>query len=140
MVQLWKMDRPRKTMGIERIIHVGIEHTLEWYYNSKGKSQALDYFNSLPNEQKRKVLHLFVVMGDFGKIHDTTKFRYEDDAIYAFKPQPNRFLCFFFKGKKIIVTNAFTKKQNKLPKQEKEKALKYKEDFEARFQEGTYYG
>ncbi|MFM6247534.1 MAG: type II toxin-antitoxin system RelE/ParE family toxin [Dolichospermum sp.] len=30
-----------------------------------------------------------------------------------------RFLCFFFTGKKIIITNAFQKKTQKLPKNQK---------------------
>ena len=33
------------------------------------------------------------------------------------------------KGKKIIVTNAFRKKTDKLPKKEKKKSLKYREDY-----------
>lgn len=125
---------------MERVVHDGCEYTVEWYYNSKKESQALEYFNALSHSQKRKALHLFIVMGDFGKIHDITKFRYEEDAIYAFKPQPDRFLCFFFRGKKIIVTNAFRKTQDKLPQQEKNRALKCKEDYEMRVKRGTYYG
>lgn len=49
---------------------------------------------------------------------------YEGDNIYAFKPQPDRYLCFFFTGKKIIVTNAFQKKSDKLPPNEKATAIK----------------
>ena len=45
-------------------------------------------------------------------------------TIYAFKPQPDRYLCFFKTGKKIIVTNAFRKKGDKLPAQEKALAIK----------------
>jgi len=78
-------------------------------------------------------------MGDIGKIQNKTKFRSEEDGIYAFKPQPDRFLCFFFEGRKIIVTTAFLKKQNKLPKQEKIRALKCKKDYEFRCREGIYY-
>ncbi|MBS4166988.1 hypothetical protein NEOC65_002090 [Neochlamydia sp. AcF65] len=48
-------------------------------------------------------------MGNQGKIFDEMKFRNEGDGIYAFKPQPDRYLGFFFKSKKIIVTNAFVK-------------------------------
>ena len=44
-------------------------------------------------------------MGDLGKILDITKFRNEGDGIYAFKPQPDRYLSFFTDNKKIIVTN-----------------------------------
>ena len=39
---------------------------------------------------------------------------------------------FFFSGSKVIVTNAFHKKTNKLPAGEKQRALKCKEDYEIR--------
>ena len=74
--------------------------------------------------QKRKFLILVKKLADFGTIYDTTKFRNEGDNIYAFKPQPDRYLCFFFTGKKIIVTNAYHKKSDKLPPSEKTTALK----------------
>ena len=78
-------------------------------------------------------------MGEAGEIKDKTKFMYEGDKIYAFKPQPDRFLCFFFSDKKIILTNAFRKKQQKLPENEKNKALKSKNDYVIRLQRGDYY-
>ena len=78
-------------------------------------------------------------MGDQGKIFDETKFRNEGDKIYAFKPQPDRYLCFFFRGKKIIVTNAFMKKTQKLPQSEKDLALKAYQSYEKRIKEGSYY-
>ncbi len=78
-------------------------------------------------------------MGDFGRIFDKTKFRNEGDRIFAFKPQPDRFLCFFATGRKIIITNAFVKKSNKLPSAEKGRALRAKADFEARVRKGNYY-
>jgi len=74
-------------------------------------------------------------MGDFGKINNITKFRNEEDKIYAFKPKPDRYLCFFFIGKKIIVTNAFCKKCDKLPMKEKEKALLNKQKYEEQHKE-----
>lgn len=121
------------------LAYEGSEFTIEWYQDSKGKSQAMDYFLAQPKEAQRKVLNLFRLMGDHGKIHDETKFRNEGDAIYAFKPQPHRYLCFFFKGKKIIVTNAFIKKTQKLPKAEKEKAILAYECYEQRIKGGSYY-
>ena len=78
-------------------------------------------------------------MGDAGEIQDKTKFRFEGDKIYAFKPQTDRFLCFFYEGRKIIVTNAFRKKQQKLPIREKENALKKRELYINRVIEGDYY-
>ncbi len=61
----------------------------------------------------KKFAHLLQMMGDGGQIRNKEKFRSEGEKIYAFKPQPHRFLCFFFDGAKIIITNAFEKKQQK---------------------------
>lgn len=90
-------------------------------------------------KEKISVLRLFKRMGDVGVIKDKTKFNYEGDQIYAFKPQPDRLLCFFYENKKIIVTNGFRKKRMKLPKREKEKSLKCKNEYIERVEEGKYY-
>ena len=82
----------------EFIAYEGDSLTVEWFYDENGKSDSLDYFESLSNAQKRKVLMLFKRIGDFGKISDITKFRNEDDKVFAFKPQPDRFLSFFLCG------------------------------------------
>jgi len=124
---------------LQREAYSGPEFAIEWYFNEKEKSQALEYFLELTPDRKRKTLRLFRFMAELGQLKDQTKFRHEGDGIYAFKPQPDRFLCFFFKDKKIIVTNAFEKKQDKLPPNEKEKALRYRADYETRVKERSYY-
>jgi hypothetical protein len=91
----------------EFVAYQGEFYTIEWFFDQKGTSQALEYFYAMNASQKRKLLMLFKRMGDFGRISDKTKFRNEDDGIYAFKPQPDRFLSFFTVDKKIIVTEAF---------------------------------
>lgn len=121
------------------IAYKGTEYTIEWYFDEKGNSQSKDYLLNLSPSAQRKVFYLFKRMADFGKISDKTKFRNEGDAIFAFKPQPERFLSFFVKDKRIIITNAFRKKTDKLPKNEKEKALKCKADYLKRTKEGKYY-
>lgn len=99
----------------------------------------MEYYRSLSDDERIEVLKLFKRMGDAGEIKNKTKFNNEGEKIFAFKPQPDRFLCFFFQGKKIIVTNGFRKKQQKLPQGEKDKAVKYKKDYELRVKEGKYY-
>jgi phage-related protein len=123
----------------EFIAYEGEVLTVEWFFNKNGKSEALDFFESLSNVQKRKTLMLFKRIGDFGKISDITKFRNEGEKIFAFKPQPDRFLSFFYLGKKIIITNGFCKKSQKLPKKEKELALKRMKDYKLRVTHGNYY-
>jgi hypothetical protein len=123
----------------EYFAYKGEYFTIEWFFDSKGKSQPLDYFYAMKDSQKRKLLMLFKRIGDFGTISDKTKFRYENDGIYAFKPQPDRFLSFFTKDKKIIVTEAYLKKGNKLPQNIKERTLKIKEEYIRRVEGGKYY-
>ena len=100
----------------EFIAFEGEKFTIEWYYDQKGKSQPLEFFNELNQKEQDKLFMLLRRMGEIGKIFDKTKFRNEGDKIFAFKPQPNRFLSFIVQGRKIIITNGFTKKTQKLPK------------------------
>ncbi|AEF84600.1 conserved hypothetical protein [Treponema primitia ZAS-2] len=120
------MDKDNCTIYIEPF------YSIEWYYDQKGNSQAYDYFLSTTQEQKRKFLILVKKIGDFGKIYNKTKFTYEGDKIYAFKPQPDRYLSFFTTEKKIIVTNAFWKKTQKMPTNEKNLAIKYLNEYNSR--------
>jgi phage-related protein len=111
------------------IIYSGSKFTLEWYYDKNGKSIAYEYFENASEDLQDKFLILAKKMGEFGRIFDINKFRNEGDGIYAFKPQPDRYLSFFTSGKKIIVTNGFRKKTDKLPKVEKDLAIKYRQDY-----------
>ncbi len=121
------------------IITKGIKFTIEWYIDHNGYSQAFDYFEKLSEIQQDKILALFKVMANMGKIWNETKFRNEGDGVYAFKIDQDRFLCFFFRGGKIIITNAFTKKSQKMPTKEKNKALVAYKSYLKRVQESIYY-
>jgi len=111
------------------IIYVGECFTVEWYYEETGYSQAYEYFFTASDVQKRKFLILVKRIADCGKIFDITKFRNEGDNIYSFKPHPDRYLSFFIAGGKIIVTNGFSKKTDKLPDSEKKLALRYRNNY-----------
>ena len=123
----------------EFIAYRGEKFTIEWYFDENYNSEVLEYFNNLSEPLKIKTLVLFKRFAEFGKIRDRTKFNFEGDALFAFKPIPHRFLCFFVKEKRIIITNAFHKKTDKLPKAEKERALKRRKDYEDRTKKENYY-
>lgn len=123
----------------EYIAYKGSKFTIEWYFNDQGKSIALEYFNSLTLARKKKLEHLWRLMGDFGEIQNIEKFRNEGDSIYVFKPKPDRFFCFFVTGAKIIITNAYEKKSDKLSSSEKSRALRSLSDYESRIKKGIYY-
>jgi phage-related protein len=125
--------------NINKIAHQGSVYTIEWYFNNNEKSDALNYFNQLTTPRQAKLMKLVTTMGEVGKIRDITKFRHEGNGIYVFKPQPDRFFCFFFKGGKIIITNAYEKKTDKMPSRDYAKALLAQEDYENRCKHGEYY-
>jgi phage-related protein len=121
------------------ILYQGPSFSIEWFYDKHGKSPAREFFLALPDSRKAALFALARRLGETGLIRDETKFRNEGDKIFAFKPQPERFLCFFFTGRKVIITNGFLKKSQKLPPGEKERALRSKHDYEQRVKEGRYY-
>src|SRR5262245_38029146 len=104
------MKEPEK----DRVAYQGPAFTIEWYWDLQGRSLPLDYFETLSEKRQDKLLMLLKRMGDFGRIFDKTKFRSEGDQIFAFKPKPDRFLCFFVGSRKNIISNAFVKKSDKL--------------------------
>ncbi len=121
------------------VAYEGQKFTIEWYFNDNGKSLGLKCFNELPEEQKDRMLYLFQILGDIGKIFNKEKFRLEQNQIYALKASQDRFLCFFFEKSKIIITNGFQKKRAKMSLRELEKAIKAREDFNTRYNQGNYY-
>ena len=129
----------KKRQKQERIAYQGPAFTIEWYWDSQGRSPPLEYFEELPEDRQDNLLMLLKRLGDFGRIFDKAKFRSEGEQIFAFKPEPDRFLSFFTAGRKIIITNSFVKKSVKLPPGEKDRALRAKADFETRVKKGMYY-
>lgn len=82
------------------IIYQGLSFTTEWYYNKSRRSQAFEYYQNLPTDVRIEILRLIKRIDDIGKIKHNTKFNYAGEKLYAFKPHPERFLCFFIKDKK----------------------------------------
>lgn len=54
------------------IAYSGTYFVIEWFFDSAGKSDVIDYYNALDDSQKRKTMLLFKKMGDFGIIFDKT--------------------------------------------------------------------
>jgi hypothetical protein len=123
----------------EYTAYKGTHFEIEWFFDENDKSEVLEYFKELSLPLQVKTMALFERMAVFGEIRVHTKFNSEGDGLYAFKPIPHRFICFFVKGRKIMITNAFHKKTEKLPKNEKDRALRRKTNYEARAKKGIYY-
>lgn len=121
------------------IAYKGSVYIIEWYFNDNEKSEALNYYKQLTPQRQENLMELLFTMGEVGKIRSIEKFRHEDNGIYVFKPKPDRFFCFFFKDRKIIITNAYEKKSNKMSSRDYAKALRAQQDYEDRCKRGEYY-
>ncbi len=84
--------------------------------------------------RRQKFAALFSRMGDTGKIWNERKFKHltETDQIFEFKVEADRILCFFFIGRRLILTHGFRKAGDKTPKREIDRAEGCKKDFERR--------
>lgn len=102
----------------EMVICEGGCFTVEWGAASNGECQARDYYDELNTGDRARALALFVRMANVGKIFDTTRFTKETAKLYAFKPQPHRFFCFFVQGRRVVIVTAYRKQGDKVPRRE----------------------
>lgn len=126
----------------EYIFYQGERFQIEFYFTETGKIPAKEYLEDTSLDVKVKLAALVKYIGEHGKIFDITKFRLVDskEKIFEFKPLQYRFFNFFYEGGRIIITNGYMKKSQKVDRKELQKARNIKKDYEHRVKEGIYYG
>jgi hypothetical protein len=120
-------------MIIEKfLLYSGEHHSVFFHAESNEFSSVYDYYKDCDDATRASLLKLVKRISETGRIYDETKFRIEDKQhkIYCFKPKNERFFCFFFIGKKIIITSAYPKRKQKLDHRELEKAIRIKEQYQ----------
>lgn len=104
---------------------------------------AKEFLESIRSQNVVVKLAAFVkLIADKGILYDEQKFKIVDkkDRIYEFKPVGYRFFNFFYTGGKIIITNGYAKKSQKVDKKELRRAINLKKDYVQRTTGGKYYG
>ncbi len=98
-----------------------------------------DYFQEFFVKQRKKVRDKIVwtleLIEELPRIPETYLKHIENtEGLFEIRVQQGsdifRIFCFFDQGQLIVLANAFQKKSQKTPKQEIEKALKIKEEYE----------
>ena len=92
------------------------------------------WLEQLSRGSQQKFAALFVRRGDTGNIWNERTFKHltETDQIFEFKVEADRILCFFFIGRRLILTHGFRKSGDTTPTREFERAESYQHDFEGR--------
>jgi len=113
------------------LLYSGQHYSVFFHAETNQFSSVHDYFEGCDYQTQSSLLFFAKVISNTGRLYDDTKFRIEDkkNKIYCFKPRGERFFCFFFTGKKIIITSAHPKKKQKLDRRELEKAINIKKQY-----------
>lgn len=114
-----------------KLVYAGKALRIEFYVSPASEVPAEDWLESQSDSRQCKFAALFAWMGDRGKIWNERKFKHLTDSnqIFEFKSEDGRVLCFFFVGKRLILTHGFTKQGDKTPKGEIKRAEEIKSDF-----------
>lgn len=109
---------------------------IRFYETEDNRKPAVDFINAMDVKMKIKTLQEIELLKEFGNQLREPYSKALRDGLFELRVQQGnnivRVFYFFFVGKQIILTNGFIKKTQKTPKNEIEKALGYKADFERR--------
>ena len=113
------------------LLYSGQHYSVFFHAETNQFSSVHVYYKDCDDATRASLLFFAKIISDTGRLYDETKFRIEDkkNKIYCFKPRSERFFCFFFTGKKIIITSAHPKKKQKLDRRELEKAINIKKQY-----------
>ena len=109
------------------------EFQIEYYVNNNGSCPVEEFMNSVDSKMRAKLLRLQLLLEQNGNLLTEPYSKYLEEGIFELRAQHGsdiaRVLYFFVIGKKIIITNGFTKKTRKTPKKELKLSKKYKQDY-----------
>lgn len=104
-----------------------------FYDTEDGKTPVKEYLDSLDGKIKAKTFHTIDLLEKFGTELRMPYSRYMGEGIFELRTKQGtnitRIMYFFFVGKRIILTNGFTKKTEKTPNSFIQEARRYREDY-----------
>jgi len=99
------------------------------------KDYFQEFFVKQRDKVKNKIIWTLELLEDIQKVPETYLKHIENtDGLFEIRIQLGsdifRIFCFFDRGNLVVLTNGFQKRTQKTPKQEIEKALKIKQEYE----------
>ncbi len=110
--------------------------SVEFYSDGDDNSPVLDWYQTLDDKTKAKLLWTFQLLEANGIDVGMPYVKPLEDKLYEVRAEVNRnairVIYFLYTGRRFILLHGFQKKTQKTPKKELEKARTYLEDFLAR--------
>ena len=116
-------------------------YSIEIYENSHGESELRDFLKDLSSRAKNnkearinldKIVAYIDALEEYGTRIGQPVTKHLEDEIWELRPLSNRILYAYYEDNKFILLHSFTKKQQKTPKREIEKAKRELEDYKRR--------
>lgn len=113
-------------------------YRIEFYENSNGKSEVLDFLEELRNKahtnkdariQYKQIALYIQLLQDNGTNLSENITKKLDENIWELRPGVNRVFYFYFENDTFVLLHHFRKKSQKTPKQEIEKAKLERDDY-----------
>jgi phage-related protein len=100
------------------------------------KDYFQEFFSKQRDKVKDKIIWTFDLIEELQRVPEIYLKHIENtDGLFEIRVQQGsdifRIFCFFDQGQLVVITNGFQKKTQKTPKQEIEKAIKIKEEYES---------
>lgn len=103
------------------------------YIKPNGEVPIVEYLQTLTPKHEAKVLRSIQLLENFGPKIGMPHVRPLEDGIYELRTQFSsnifRTLFFHWHDNKLVLTHGFTKKTQKTPPQEIERAKQYRDDY-----------
>ena len=115
-----------------------------FYALPNGKRPAQEYVLSLDKGLRSKTLRTIRLLKQYGNTLGQPESKHVEDGIFELRTtmgnNASRVLYFFVVGDKAILTHGFSKKTQKTPRREIEKAKRYRKDYMRQIEGGEVHG
>jgi phage-related protein len=115
--------------------------SVEFYADADGDSPVLDWYESLDEKTKAKLIWIFQLLENNGIEVGMPYIKPLGDKLYEIRADVNRnafrVVYFLYTGRRFILLHGFQKKTQKTPTKELSRARTYLEDFLDRNTEST---
>lgn len=110
-----------------------------FYRRPSGECPVCDFLDSLNKVMRFKMMHQMDLLELYGNHPRGDYSKFVDEGIFELRAQTRtditRIMFFFDENRKIVLTNGFIKKTQKMPMSEFELAKKYRSDYLSRKKE-----
>ena len=106
---------------------------VDFYETANGRRPAEEFLISLDKKMRTRMLRMILLLSENGNELREPYSKFVSDGIYELRAKVgsdiSRILYFFMVGHRIILTNGFIKKTQKIPRNELERAKNYRADY-----------